>query len=151
MTLLIGPDLSFSLADYRIQLILRLVPEPCVLVSGFNSPGYLICSVTKKNSNIVSVSDKDEDDDEQEKYEEINNEEVTHFDNVDDDKEEQWQETTEEDLPDVQDTKEIDQVKISTMVIASSLPRSPSKKMKTPSLEKALAVLIVTNTKSTIT
>ena len=91
----------------------------------------------KLSNFVVSVSDKEEDDDEQEKDEKDDVEEVTHFDNVDDE-EEQVQEATKEDA---QDTEETDPVKIVAVVIAS-LPHSPSKIMKTSSLEKALVGLI---------
>ena len=58
-----------------------------------------IYTLHKKSDLAINVSDKDEDDDEHEKDEEIDNEEVTHYDNIDYEEEEQVQEATKEDLP----------------------------------------------------
>lgn len=96
---------------------------------------------------VVSASDKEHDDNELEKDEEIDVEEVTHFDNVNDEKEEQGQEATEEYVHDIEETN---LVKIIAEVIAS-LPHSPRKSLKTSSLEKASVGLIVTNIVGTST
>ena len=92
----------------------------------------------KPSDFVVSVSEKDGDDDEQKEDEEIDDEEVTHFDNVDDE-EEQGQEATKED---VQETKAIDPTKIAIVVIVS-LPHSSRKVMKTSSSKKTSVGLIM--------
>ena len=82
------------------------------------------------------------------KDEEINDEEVSHFDNVNDEEEEQGQEALDKDLLDVQDSEETN-VEKKFLVIIASLLDFLGQIVKTTSPKKASTRLIVTNTVKT--
>ena len=134
----------------RFNTCLILMKDIEHVVKNANNTWKNIYILHKQRDFIVNVSDKDEDDDGHEKDEEVDNEEVTHYDSIDDKEEEQGQEATKEDLPTIQNTKETNLEKIYVVVIASH-PHSPSETLKILRLEKATSKLIMKNIISTRT